>query len=494
MNRKVDDIIKKKLENYDSKYPDHMWESIAKKLPEKKRKPYYIWFFVIFLALLSYSLTYYSFNKLSKENKENKIPISSNTKTSVTINQKGGNINTVNGETDGVLSGNHTNGNEFQNELNTADGTVNGNLVNTHSSISGIQEKRFKTKHTTSNASNVPSMSLHSDNDASEVLKSSNQISLIKDENDANNKGEKSVFSANLDEDKRLAADMTVTDLSARRSQQVLSALATLTLDNQLSELAKKHAALACPTFVKKQNTNTLEFYFSNDFAKRNLEIKRGDGLNYLNQRTQTEVAHLSNSFGFRLGMGWESGIAFKTGLNYTSINEKFIYTDPNSIQKKTITVVKYKYDDDLNIVDSTVTQEIVEIPGTNTIVSKNRYSFIDIPILFQYSIQGKKRLSYDVTAGPFINLLVSQSGKILDDSGKKIVSLDDDEGSKLFKNNVGVSFYGSVAINYQLTKQMKISLEPNVRYMPSSITSYTNNLDQKYLIAGIAAGVKIRI
>lgn len=489
MNRKVDDIIKKKLDNYDSKYPDHMWESIAKNLPEKKRKPYYIWFLVIFLAFLSYGLTYYSFNKLNKENKENRIPISDNTLNAVPATATGGSFSSVNNETGAGLAGNHN-----SDESNAVNGTPKNDF---NSAASGIANSEGRSS--VSNSIKANNIQDHNSNNFSPIAglvpfaATASDNFLLKDNDDVSNT-EIRGLAKNLEDEDQKAVTVQMASIASKRSQQVLSALSTLDLDNQLSELAKKHAALACPTFVKKQNTNTIEFYFSNDFAKRNLEIKRGDGINYLKQRTNTEVAHLSNSFGFRLGMGWESGIAFKTGLNYTSINEKFIYTDPNSIQKKTITVVKYKYDDDLNVIDSTITQEIVEIPGTNTIVSKNRYSFIDIPILFQYSIQGKKRLSYDVTVGPYVNLLVNQSGKILDESGKKIVALDNDEGNKLFKNNVGVSFYGSVAINYQLTKQMKISLEPNVRYMPSSITSYTNNLDQKYLIAGISAGVKIRI
>ena len=68
MNRKFDDVLKKKLDNYDSKYPDHMWESIAKNLPEKKRKPYYIWFLVVFIALIAYGVLYYSFSKLNDGN------------------------------------------------------------------------------------------------------------------------------------------------------------------------------------------------------------------------------------------------------------------------------------------------------------------------------------------------------------------------------------------------------------------------------------------
>jgi hypothetical protein len=290
----------------------------------------------------------------------------------------------------------------------------------------------------------------------------------------------------------KLAVNQKLSELGLKREQRLKSLSSGDNLVAELNKLSKKHAVLACPTFVKKQNTNSLDIYFSNDFAQKTMSVKRGDAVGYINLREQTEFSYLSNSFGFRLGMGWESGIAFKTGLNYSNINEKFTYTDPNSIQKKTITVVKYVYDDMFNIIDSTITQEVVEIPGSNTVVSKNRYSFLDIPILFQYSLPGKKRLSYDVMVGPYINLIFAQHGKILAQDAKSLIVLQDDNNQ--FKNNIGLSFFGSFAVNYHLTKNMKISFEPNIRYIPASITKYENNLNQKYLTAGVAAGIKMKI
>ena len=89
--------------------------------------------------------------------------------------------------------------------------------------------------------------------------------------------------------------------------------------------------------------------------------------------------------------MGWNNGIAMKTGVNYSSINEKFTYTDPNSVQIKTITIIKYIYDDQFNVIDSIKTTENVSIPGTNTVTQYNKISLVDIPVLMQYTIPGKE-------------------------------------------------------------------------------------------------------
>lgn len=483
MDNKFDEILRKKLNNYDSSYPDSMWESIANKLPEKKRKPYYLWFIVIFLALAFYGVTYYSFNQLQKQNSSEstkeaanvQVPLGGHSGNHVENTSGAGNGSSITSAqieniTDAGSTSNNANlhgryNNAFSNAVSTKAHSAAKNNINKTSSQQLIASSK------NSNANSITSEAQHSGVNTNETLLAQDVVA------DGSNR-----------------ADLSFLTLPGNGADPVHSNVAQQALKTKLGLISKKHATLACPTFVRKQNLTTFEVYFSNDFAERTLSVKRGDGIGYLNQREKTEFSHLSNSFGFRVGMGWESGIAFKTGLNYSNINEKFVYTDPNSIQKKTITIVKYIYDNMLNVVDSTITQEIVEIPGTNTIITKNRYSFVDIPVLFQYSLKGKKRLSYDVTVGPYINLLFAQNGKILNQDGKSVIVLGSEIGNQQFKNNIGLSFYGSFAINYQLTKEMKISFEPNIRYMTNSITSYSNNLDQRYITAGVAAGIKLKI
>ncbi|MBK8699870.1 MAG: hypothetical protein IPN29_10175 [Saprospiraceae bacterium] len=253
----------------------------------------------------------------------------------------------------------------------------------------------------------------------------------------------------------------------------------------------KKHSVMKCPTFVRKENVSWVEVYFSNDYAVRSLKPKNAEAQAYADAREKTEKPYLSYSAGIRLGMGWNNGVALKSGVNYSRINEKFTYTDPNSMQIKTITIIKYIYDDQFNIIDSVKTTENVSIPGANTVTNYNHISLIDIPVLFQYTMPGKKRLSYSASIGPFINVGISQSGKILNKEGNSLISLDN---ADLIKRNIGLSFYGSFAINYQLTRNIQIAFEPNFRYIPASLTNLSYPLEQKYFLANVAAAFKYKI
>jgi hypothetical protein len=226
-------------------------------------------------------------------------------------------------------------------------------------------------------------------------------------------------------------------------------------------------------------------------YAIKSLQEKNAEGSGYRALRERTESPYLSYSAGFRIGMGWNNGVAFKTGFNYSNINEKFSYTDPNSVQIKTITTVKYIYDDQFNIIDSIKTTENVEIPGTNTVTQYNKITLYDIPLLVQYTIPGKRRLSYSLVLGPLVNLSLTQSGKILDPYSNKLVKLEE---AQIYKNNIGLSFYGGLGINYQLTKNVQMSIEPNFRWMPGSLTKVTHPVDQSYFLANVAAAIRYKI
>jgi hypothetical protein len=479
--KEFDKILKEKLIDIDSPYPSETWSNIKKGLPKKKRRPYGI-YLLIFAFLSVGSLAAIKFWSSSTYPKFQQSP---NQKTIVT-------------QTSPVLA------------LNSSVEDSNQSSVTGYTQpLNQYQNQLFAPSKTTVEQDTKKELAVQTvQNTEGQDLKTN----MILTKNTAENNGQdvskdNFSFTPSLTEMKNgeinYYADLSNQNSEIQRTSLVMLENITLpstgrvfgTDQSHLFELVqmsmKKNASLPCPTFVKKQNLSFIEFYFSNDYGIRDLSMKHEEQNGYLNKRNNTEFPFFSYSAGTRFGIGWESGIAFKSGLNYTQINEKFIYTDPNSIQKKTITLLKYIYDSNFNVIDSIKTTEEVEIPGSNTIVNYNKYRFIDIPVLFQYTIAGRKRLSYSLTFGPYINISFAQSGKILSEDNKLLLDISE---RQLYKENIGISLYTAISINYQLTKNTQIVFEPNFRYIPNTIAQLQNPLDQKYLIASIAAGFRYKI
>ncbi len=483
--KEFDKIIKQKLKDIESPYPTDTWANIKKGLPKKKRRPYGLYLFVFaFLSMSSLSL-YKGFWKKTNSNlpqssypkpNENKaaVNLAANTSGLDEIVHAGKDLTDVSiqPKTEHLYS---TSVNEIA--------ALNEKLNSSSSNSKNTNNQFQKSGYVLNTNSFEQNSGLPIDTDySSKSTASLNELNII---------GSHSAIGASKDNKVSPRTSIEKLDnIILPTTGRVFGTDQSVFFESVQNSM-KKNASLPCPTFVKKQNLSFIEFYFSNDYAIKSLFIKQGDQNAYLAKRNSTEYPFFSYSAGTRFGIGWESGIAFKSGFNYTQINEKFIYTDPNSIQKKTITILKYVYDNNFNVVDSIKTVEEVEIPGSNTTVSYNKFRFVDIPILFQYTLAGKKRLSYSLTFGPYINLSFTQHGKILSKDSK---NLQDFSNSNLFKDNIGISLYTSLAINYQLTKSTQIVFEPNFRYMPNSIAQLQNPLDQKYLIASIAAGFRYKI
>ena len=482
--KELDKIIRKKLQNADSPYPADMWQSIHRQLPQKKKRPFLLWFLAtIFLVTIGILAFVWNYNGALSGNSKmalHNIP-SDNSTNKVESQSQDGISNNEN-----VLPFAHqSTSTQSQNEATS--GIQSG--MNENTTKVTMKENEQEKLRLSDNVLTIDRQG--GDLPAASTLVQANTTTTAL-----------SMMESAMSEENRLP----IATEQMQKLRREKTEMSTLVVKNKelrifgvdqsasmedIGKSMKKHVALQCPTFVKKQNHSFVEFYFSSDFAIRKLKLHSGDNASYVNLRNNTEKPYLSYSAGARFGIGWDNGLYLKSGVDYTRINEKFTYTDPNSIQKKTITILKYIYDNNFNIIDSVKTFEEIEIPGSNTIVHQNAYVFVDLPILFQFSIPGKRRLSYSASVGPYINLAFSQYGKILDIDAKSMLDL---QNSNLYRSNIGLSLYASFAINYQLTKNIQIVFEPNVRFMPNSLTTINSTLEQRYLLANVAAGVKYKI
>lgn len=503
---KFDDKIKEKLYNYESEIPDHIWSSVKKEIQPERKSYFLFWFFSFIFLFLGGSMFWY----LSRPDKEKQF-LQLLPQTTSEAKLSGQIVNQSDPNDASAASIKPTIPSDKISEEKTIQKITKQNS-DQNSSINRYEatELNKKDKHKSRNENVEVLMSADLVKTKMQVINSDlTPDSDIIYHDQTSEELNSEIINTNKVKDKialplafnknRLSDDgprKMINATSLLPHQRLVLGMDQSDKFEEIFKSMKKHASLACPTFIKKQNLTFAEVYFSNVFAHKSLKQNRGEDETYLNLRKQTENNHLSYAVGARLGIGWESGIAFKSGFDITQVNEKFEYTDPKSIQKKIITVVKYIYDDKFNIIDSTKTTEEIEIPGTNRIVNKNSYTFIDLPILFQYTIPGTRRLSYSISVGPYINIAIARSGKILDSriNNHNVRSLVNLKDAEYFKNNIGLSFHGSVGINYQLTNTIQIVIEPSIRMMPTSMTKLTYALNQNYLFTNISAGLKYKI
>lgn len=473
--KEFDKIIRSKMQKAEAPYPSDMWQRIQQNLPEKKRKTYPVWLYLMVLLFAISGLGLWAGSQWwgSQPNKQ------PDTSKSLISGESPLAVNNL--PHDDSIGEPSVSGSKFT----TADVNPSSDESNKQLSEKMYAKSTFKTIHKSVASFKGDAVS-GSNKAASSDPNSATQNEISKLD----------VWSMAADADEINGAQRLTRRGERINTTTIPSFLRVFGTDQsdvieEINSSMKKHSALQCPSFVRKDNVTFLELYFSNDYAIKSLQEKNAEGAGYRALRERTESPYLSYSAGFRIGMGWNNGVAFKTGFNYSNINEKFSYTDPNSVQIKTITTVKYIYDDQFNIIDSIKTTENVEIPGTNTVTQYNKITLYDIPLLVQYTIPGKRRLSYSLVLGPLVNLSLTQSGKILDPYSNKLVKLEEAE---IYKNNIGLSFYGGLGINYQLTKNVQMSIEPNFRWMPGSLTKVTHPVDQSYFLANVAAAIRYKI
>ena len=256
--------------------------------------------------------------------------------------------------------------------------------------------------------------------------------------------------------------------------------------DVELSKSMMDDFRQDCPSFVTDRTGVYLDFYVSHELPFSSLTAKNQELNSYQELRSSSEGPTYSFSAGARLTLMLPNGLGLKTGLNYSQVNEKFSYVDPESdLVKEVITITTVG---GIEVRDT----NIIIIPGIRDVVSTNKYRSFDIPLLLSYEWDVRERTYMTVNGGIYLNLLFKESGKILDPSGE-VIGLKDTSGDQLaiFKNNIGLSLFGSVGLHYRWNSNIDFILEPNVRMLVKSATVEGYSLEHKWITGGLITGMR---
>lgn len=252
-------------------------------------------------------------------------------------------------------------------------------------------------------------------------------------------------------------------------------------------------SAPECPTFGGETGGGLyFDLYYSHDYGLRKLKAKSTEYTQYASDRENSENAQYSFSAGFRIAFISSSGYGIKSGLNFSQINEKFEYLDPDASLIRTIITIDTVFVNGLpTVITDTSTYRI---PGALDITTYNRYKFFDIPILATYEGNLTDKLYYNINGGVLLNLSFSQKGRFLSPTDQPVWFSSGRAGKyDAFKMSAGISLYGSFGLYYRWNDHLDFTLEPNIRIYSSSLTLNEYPLEQNYVITGLITGIRYK-
>lgn len=243
----------------------------------------------------------------------------------------------------------------------------------------------------------------------------------------------------------------------------------------------KKRRGILDDCFPSKVNSWLIEANVAPLYGAKSL---KGNNEMLLNSRINSENPLISYNTSIRIGYNYRGAI-LKTGVDYTSINEKFKILLKNVISTQTIiTIDTIKHSDGTYTITRDTT--IKEIYGEEDIKKFNSYRMLGIPVIIGYELK-YQRHSFGLNAGVIINLMLRKSGSILNKDGK-ISDIGDSE-SLVFVNRTGASFYSSLFYAYSLNDRFAVFAEPRFTFDLFPITKKEYDLKQKYLTYGLSFG-----
>ena len=264
-------------------------------------------------------------------------------------------------------------------------------------------------------------------------------------------------------------------------------------LDKQLSTANHTNQfrnIIICPTDRKNYNTDWfLEAYASPDIAMKSVSNISASQL-FLLKKDSSESMQVSYSAGLRLVKPITDNILLKAGIQYSQVNQKYVYRTENEV--KTTTVVTQRTiirgPGDTVVVKDTSTVQTIGFRN-NTVY--NRYRSFDIPVTVGYQF-GNEDLKIGINAGVVLNLSSWYQGVILD-SSLATVTLNK-TGNAVYKTNIGLGLYGGISVVKRLSDDLHIFVEPYFRYNLSNMTTSQSSYNQKFSVGGLAVGLRLNL
>ena len=121
---------------------------------------------------------------------------------------------------------------------------------------------------------------------------------------------------------------------------------------------------------------------------------------------------------------------------------------------------------------------------------TRNRYAYLQVPLLIGYSLIETPRFSMGIEAGPAISFLINEkkAQPVIDIPGGRLIKLEDYSPSRLPTN---WQLWVKLSISYQFTKNWGIMFNPYYKYFLTSPTQSAESGNRTTQAFGIDIGIQ---
>ncbi len=516
-----DSFIKQKLEHYESKVPQGLWDKI---MPEEEKKPKGFWWMSRTAILIAIAVTvgvgtttYVATksndkaNIAAKQNQNNSINQNTNTEKNTA------NTNQLNVEKSGAAAQDNTTKNTNDIAANNVEqeniekGNVEKSTATTNASKIKTTNNLQSGKENTTIAS-ANNRQNTTDINSKNTIQRSNSNSLAKF-NNASKKSNSIQSLASLSKNKGFKIDNAINTSSEsnadanyilpQKNIQDFKLVTSEDLYGKLSHTANKNIEFRlgnlfgrtedCPTAKgSPRNDFYLEAYASPDYTFRKV-ISTTTGLDqYLTKKDSVEVLRGGFTIGARISKSITNNLLLKAGIQYSQVNERFSLKTENE-RRQTIVINSHTINRP-GMSDTTIsdTSYYVQI-GYRVQTNMNYYRNLEIPILLSYEfgdLSGKWR--YALNGGAIVNLTSWYEGRTLD-TNYKIVSISTKSNNSFYKQEIGFSLYGGLSIIRKISDKVDVFAEPYFRLGMNKMES-VDGFNQKFNAIGLQLGTRIKL
>lgn len=279
-------------------------------------------------------------------------------------------------------------------------------------------------------------------------------------------------------------------DLKQSEPVLVFGPIQTLYFDlGSKDETIKKGFTIVPAKRMKKKIGLNVGFSAGVQWSSRTLSQVSEEYDTYVDLRSQTESTLPGYSSSLHSELIFPKGWKLRVGLNYSQINERFNYENDEEL----------RFDQVSSIFDSDgvlLRTDSLFALGYRQKITYNRLRTLDFSAQLGYT-QSFGKVSINLYAGPSFNFLFQKKGDLLSPDNFVPISFTDnlEESVAIFENTVGISVASSIQFEYSLTGRSVIFIEPYSQFYFKSFTNpEVSMVDQKYHVYGVSIGFKQRI
>ncbi|MEO7311524.1 MAG: hypothetical protein ABIX01_14065 [Chitinophagaceae bacterium] len=259
----------------------------------------------------------------------------------------------------------------------------------------------------------------------------------------------------------------------------------------QLLEANRKNPEIPCPlNGDEPRNDWYLDAYTSPMVVFKKLTDKI-PGKNVQSGMDSTLHKQISFNAGINLVKNIGAHFLVKAGIQYNQVNELFRHTRVNEIKlitTVTIRTVILSPGDTIYIRDTSVIQQI----GTAVKQTQNRYKSWDLPLILGFEFGGKD-LRLNANIGIIGNINSRYQGDMLDTT-QQIINIANYKTAGVYKTNIGLGVYAGLSVVKAIGDKMDLLVEPHARFNLGNTTTDAAWFNQKNIIPGLSVGVRYKL